>query len=501
MKRLKDLPVILCIICFVIGMFSGCGNTRVTNEEFLEDLSKGLIARWDMSDEIPRKETDSNLEEIARINECILEEWKVIKSYQDKEFSDTEFGELAADYVAYMENAKDAYELKEDYFSYLAEMYKGVGGATKILTVFAEKYDLYNYMDRDYWSSLEGVTGVCKQIPIEEITNNDWEGVYEASFKFGDTYQFHISDIDKKTKKCNVKLNMNNTEILGSNGMILDNTRLYFELQGKDDSQPVKFTINYQKASETPYYLKRIDEEYEPDDEMISELTLDYSIADETVEMTRMSDKEFAEKMKEEYIFADSDKRYLSEDEVRSVEADEMVIGRNEIFARHGYIFEDETLRQHFEDTSWYEGTTEGDEFDSDAVFNDFEKKNVELIKRVEDEINGPSGEELAEQEIVNEAYNFLVGHSFHLQDSQPLMIFESHDTIRYRWGGNIEDDYFNYSISARYEVYKDDLEEWLTFLTIDGEEYYLRTFTNGTFNIASTSGYGDLDGWYELYD
>ena len=47
-----------------------------------------------------------------------MAEWEVIKGYRDKEFSDTEFGELAADYVAYMENAKDAYKLKEDYFSY-----------------------------------------------------------------------------------------------------------------------------------------------------------------------------------------------------------------------------------------------------------------------------------------------------------------------------------------------------------------------------------------------
>ena len=89
-----------------------------------------------------------------------------------------------------------------------------------------------------------------------------------------------------------MKCTMNNAEILSSNAVILDNTRLYFELQGKDDSKPVKFTINYQKSSEAPYYLKQIDKEYEPNDEMLLGLTLDYSMADETVEMTRMSNKE-----------------------------------------------------------------------------------------------------------------------------------------------------------------------------------------------------------------
>jgi len=215
----------------------------------------------------------------------------------------------------------------------------------------------------------------------------------------------------------------------------------------------------------------------------------------------QLAEEEIQGYVNEEYIFPDSDKKYLSEDEVRSITIEDMMIGRNEIFARHGYIFQDEGLKAYFESMSWYEGTIPSDQFNSEAVFNDFEKKNVELIKRIEDEINGPSEEELAEQEAVNEAYSFLVGHSFHLQDSQPLMVFESHDTIRYCWGGYIEDDYFNYSITARYEVYKDDLKDWLTFLTIDGEEYYLRTFTNGSFNIGSTSGYGELDGWYELYE
>ena len=204
--------------------------------------------------------------------------------------------------------------------------------------------------------------------------------------------------------------------------------------------------------------------------------------------------------MEEEYVFPDSDKKYLSEDEVRSITAEDMMIGRNEIFARHGYIFQDEGLKAYFESMSWYEGTVPSDQFNYETVFNDFEKKNVELIKRIEDEVNGTNQANAEQQQAINDAYNFLVGHSFHLQDSQPLMEFLSSETIRYCWGGEIMDDYFNYSITSRYEVYKDDLKEWLTFITIDGEEYYLRYFTNGSINLGSMSGNGLLDGWYEMY-
>ena len=135
--------------------------------------------------------------------------------------------------------------------------------------------------------------------------------------------------------------------------------------------------------------------------------------------------------MEEEYVFPDSDKKYLSEDEVRSITAEDMMIGRNEIFARHGYIFQDEGLKAYFESMSWYEGTVPSDQFNYETVFNDFEKKNVELIKRIEDEVNGTNQANAEQQQAINDAYNFLVGHSFHLQDSQPLMEFLSSETIR----------------------------------------------------------------------
>lgn len=92
-----------------------------------------------------------------------------------------------------------------------------------------------------------------------------------------------------------------------------------------------------------------------------------------------------AENNKEEYIFPDSNSRYLSEEEIRSVDADKLKIARNEIFARHGYIFNDEELNQYFNSTSWYQGTVPSDQFDMDWVLNDFEKKNVELISLVEE--------------------------------------------------------------------------------------------------------------------
>lgn len=87
-----------------------------------------------------------------------------------------------------------------------------------------------------------------------------------------------------------------------------------------------------------------------------------------------------------EYIFPDSNVRYLSESEVMAIDPSLLVYARNEIFARHGRMFDDPEVKSYFESKSWYNGTIPGAEFDSTVVnsLNDYEKANVEVIKNVE---------------------------------------------------------------------------------------------------------------------
>lgn len=200
------------------------------------------------------------------------------------------------------------------------------------------------------------------------------------------------------------------------------------------------------------------------------------------------------EKLRAEFIFPDSDKKYLSEDEVRAKTVEDLMVGRNEIFARHGYMFEDANLKSHFESISWYQGTVPSSEFNSEQVFNEFEKKNVELIKKVEDEINGEAAREAERQAAINEGYNHIVGNSYNYRGWQLVIEFQTSDTVRICYGGEILDDYFNYSITARYEENKDAMS-WLKYITINGVEYYLRCFTDGSINL---SGAGEFDGWYD---
>lgn len=87
----------------------------------------------------------------------------------------------------------------------------------------------------------------------------------------------------------------------------------------------------------------------------------------------------------DEQIFPGSDHRYISEDELNSKSKAELRLGRNEIYARHNYVFESQDLLDYFGSTSWYEkGHTAKYEDQNNIVLNDYEKQNIIMIQNKE---------------------------------------------------------------------------------------------------------------------
>ena len=72
--------------------------------------------------------------------------------------------------------------------------------------------------------------------------------------------------------------------------------------------------------------------------------------------------------------------RLLTADDVNNLSGWELKIMRNEIFARYGYIFKSEEMRNYFMYQKWYIPKYEN----VDDMLTDVEKKNIELIKRYE---------------------------------------------------------------------------------------------------------------------
>lgn len=80
------------------------------------------------------------------------------------------------------------------------------------------------------------------------------------------------------------------------------------------------------------------------------------------------------------YIFGDSQTRYLTEDEISGLTPQILCYARNEIYARHGRMFQAAELQEYFGQQDWYSGTVPADQF-SESVFNEIELSNIQLLK------------------------------------------------------------------------------------------------------------------------
>ncbi|MGP0091831.1 MAG: caspase family protein [Xanthobacteraceae bacterium] len=78
------------------------------------------------------------------------------------------------------------------------------------------------------------------------------------------------------------------------------------------------------------------------------------------------------------FLFVDSDRRYLTQDEVRRLTPAQRRIARNEIYARRGRYFRDQELANYFAQFQWYKPNS------WEVPLNTFEKANVELIQKLE---------------------------------------------------------------------------------------------------------------------
>jgi len=82
---------------------------------------------------------------------------------------------------------------------------------------------------------------------------------------------------------------------------------------------------------------------------------------------------------KDSYLF-ESDKYYISDYDLYGKTKDEVALIRNEIYARHGYIFSTPEYAEYFSQKSWY---TPNPNF-SEALFNNIEKANKEFLVQYE---------------------------------------------------------------------------------------------------------------------
>lgn len=85
------------------------------------------------------------------------------------------------------------------------------------------------------------------------------------------------------------------------------------------------------------------------------------------------------------YILPESNTRYLNKSDLAGLTAEECRLARNEIYARHGRMFNDEGLQKYFESFDWYTPTIQPNDF-QEAMLNAYEIANRDLIVDYEQE-------------------------------------------------------------------------------------------------------------------
>ena len=101
---------------------------------------------------------------------------------------------------------------------------------------------------------------------------------------------------------------------------------------------------------------------------------------------TEEKETKAAEDTRSEYIFADADIRYLTQEEVDKLSLQAVCYAKNEIYARHGRKFLSTELQEYFNDKSWYQGTVEAEKF-SPSVFNKYESDNIQILVKAEEKL------------------------------------------------------------------------------------------------------------------
>lgn len=191
-----------------------------------------------------------------------------------------------------------------------------------------------------------------------------------------------------------------------------------------------------------------------------------------------------------------TDTEYIDSSDLEDFDKDELVLVRNEIYARHGYNFKDEKIRAYFNAQSWYEPVPGVDASTfSDAVFNNYERKNLETIVAYEQVLKQQSSNVNPSDFVGNwtDQYGRYMTIEKARNGSYAVQVyFQSGSWLLMKWNFTAQFD-----TSSNELIYQDGVYMWFaTQGMVEEEETTI--YTNGTGSFRFEDGYLC---WYDDMD
>lgn len=96
-------------------------------------------------------------------------------------------------------------------------------------------------------------------------------------------------------------------------------------------------------------------------------------------------EEEVIENYTDEYILPYSDSKYLKKADVKDLPLNMVSLAKDELYARHGRIYNDAYIQAHFDECGWYTAIyteQEWNEYGDSYFFNKYEKKNRDFLEK-----------------------------------------------------------------------------------------------------------------------
>lgn len=133
------------------------------------------------------------------------------------------------------------------------------------------------------------------------------------------------------------------------------------------------------------------------------------------------------------YLLPESHLREMTQADINNLSNDEINLARNEIFARHGYVFDTSSIQQYFEAQSWYKISRE-----YDGELTSIETANVNFLKEVEEQKKRSSSNDFNYLfEFDNQHYSFSFPLSWKGKVHHSKSDFEGEEAIAFQFQNN----------------------------------------------------------------
>lgn len=253
----KSILKIVGILTLCLFVFAGCNannEDKTYDKEFLKDLSKGLMDRWDMT----QNENESQDVYYERLVDAELDK---ISEYANKKFEDTQLQEKAIAYINLLKTQKEALSYyKSDYIKFDKLWSEAYNDRTQAVRDFINDYEVAfpdKYKDRldEFMNNAKIAT---QKDNFDAKVNEMVKNINFQKVKTSGSYSYYEAIIENLTDKTFEYFSLNINLIDGAN-VILDTE--YSSTSNLSPGQKAKLEFTTDQSFEkyeitADYYLK-----------------------------------------------------------------------------------------------------------------------------------------------------------------------------------------------------------------------------------------------------